>query len=123
MVGLLVVSHWVLDWITHRPDMPLWPGGPEYGLSLWESVAGTMIVESALFIAGVAIYAATTRARTRGGHVAWWSLVIVLAVAYAMQPVSPPPPNLTTVAVMALVMTALTLAWCVWIERTRAPRS
>lgn len=22
-----VVSHWVLDWVAHRPDMPLYPGG------------------------------------------------------------------------------------------------
>jgi membrane-bound metal-dependent hydrolase YbcI (DUF457 family) len=29
-----VVSHWVLDWITHRPDMPLYPGGRRLGLGL-----------------------------------------------------------------------------------------
>ena len=42
-----VVSHWVLDWITHRPDMPLYPGGgPRFGLGLWNSIAGTMVVKS-----------------------------------------------------------------------------
>ena len=40
-----VVSHWVLDWVTHRPDMPIYPGGPRYGLGLWNSIAGTMVVE------------------------------------------------------------------------------
>jgi hypothetical protein len=35
-----VVSHWVLDWVTHRPDMPLYPGGARYGLGLWNSIAG-----------------------------------------------------------------------------------
>ena len=29
IVGLAVLSHWVLDFITHRPDLPLWPGGPK----------------------------------------------------------------------------------------------
>jgi len=33
-VGACVVSHWVLDWVTHRPDMPLYPGGPNFGLGL-----------------------------------------------------------------------------------------
>src|SRR4029079_10469768 len=36
VVAALVISHWVLDFITHRPDMPLFPGGgPKLGLSLW----------------------------------------------------------------------------------------
>ena len=32
IVGLLVVSHWVLDWVTHVPDLPVYPGGPRVGL-------------------------------------------------------------------------------------------
>jgi len=47
------VSHWVLDWVTHRPDMPLVPGGARYGLGLWNSIAGTMVVEILMFAAGV----------------------------------------------------------------------
>jgi membrane-bound metal-dependent hydrolase YbcI (DUF457 family) len=36
VVWIGVLSHWLLDWITHRPDMPLYPGGHQrYGLSLW----------------------------------------------------------------------------------------
>src|SRR5687768_4256927 len=38
VVGLAVLSHWVLDFVTHRPDLPLWPGGPMVGLGLWNSV-------------------------------------------------------------------------------------
>ena len=64
VVGLAVVSHWVLDWITHRPDMPLWPGGPKVGLGLWNSVAGTVAVEGAMFVLGVALYLTVTRSRT-----------------------------------------------------------
>jgi hypothetical protein len=122
VIGMLVLSHWVLDWVTHQPDMALWPGGPKYGLALWESVAWTMIVESAMFIAGVAAYLGATRARSWAGHVSWWSLVAVLALAYATQPVTPPPPGMAAVAVMALILSALTMAWCLWIERTRPAR-
>jgi len=61
-----VVSHWVFDWITHRPDMPLYPGGNgRYGLGLWNSVAGTLATEMLLFVVGVWVYASVTRRATR----------------------------------------------------------
>src|SRR5438046_1917745 len=52
VVALLVVSHWVLDYVTHRPDMPLYPGGTPLGLGLWNSVTGTVAVEGVMFVAG-----------------------------------------------------------------------
>ena len=50
VLGGLVLSHWVLDLITHRPDLPLWPGGPLMGLGLWNSVPGTIIIEASLLV-------------------------------------------------------------------------
>src|SRR5437867_10340755 len=44
VVALLVVSHWLLDYVTHRPDMPLYPGGTPWGLGLWNSVTGAVAV-------------------------------------------------------------------------------
>jgi len=38
------VSHWLLDYVTHRPDMPLYPGGTPLGLGLWNSVTGAVAV-------------------------------------------------------------------------------
>src|SRR5215831_3902203 len=70
VVALLVISHWVLDFATHRPDMPIYPGGPTYGLSLWNSLPATVAVELAMFAGGVWVYAKTTRARDAVGR---WS--------------------------------------------------
>src|SRR5262245_46889845 len=56
VLAVLVVSHWVLDFVTHVPDMPLYPGGPRFGLGLWNSVAGTLAVETVMFVAGVWMY-------------------------------------------------------------------
>src|SRR2546427_260370 len=67
VVALLVVSHWLLDYVTHRPDMPLYPGGTPLGLGLWNSVTGTVAVEGVMFVAGVWLYATATRARDRTG--------------------------------------------------------
>jgi len=59
-LGVVAFSHWVLDFLTHRPDLPLAFGeGPRFGLGLWDSVAGTVIVEVGLFFAGTALYAKT----------------------------------------------------------------
>lgn len=57
VIALVVLSHWVLDWITHRPDMPLTLSGPtRVGLELWSSVRGTVIAEGLIFVFGVVLY-------------------------------------------------------------------
>jgi len=53
----LVVSHWVLDFVSHAPDMPLWPGdSPRLGLGLWNSIPATLVVEGAMWVAAIAVY-------------------------------------------------------------------
>jgi membrane-bound metal-dependent hydrolase YbcI (DUF457 family) len=63
MIWIGVVSHWVLDWVTHASDMPLYPGGPRVGLALWNSIPGTMIVELLMFGLGAGLYLRATRRR------------------------------------------------------------
>src|SRR5712691_6278072 len=83
-IVLGVVSHWVLDWVTHGPDMPLWPGrSPLVGIALWNSVAGTVAVESVMFVSAVWLYASTTTPRDRVGRYAFWAFVALLALSYA----------------------------------------
>ena len=122
IVAALVVSHWVLDVIVHRPDMPLVPwGGPRLGLGLWNSKAATLAVEVPLAIAGVAVYLATTRARNWVGHVSLWSLQALLAFAYFGTMNGPPPPSERALAYFGLVG-FLFVPWAMWIERTRTLR-
>jgi hypothetical protein len=121
VVGSLVVSHWVLDLITHRPDLPLAPGALKLGLGLWNSVAATVTVEGALFALGVFVYATTTRARNRLGAVAFWSLVAFLTAIYITSIAGPPPPSAHAVAVVTLLMW-LFVPWAVWIDRNRENR-
>jgi len=94
-----VVSHWVLDWITHRPDMPLYPGGgPRYGLGLWNSIAGTMLVEIGMLLIGVALYISVTRARDRIGRYAFAPYALLLLFLFIADRFSPPPQSMTEVA-------------------------
>lgn len=120
LVGLLVASHWVLDWLTHVPDLPLYPGGPLVGLGLWRSFAGTMILEALVFAAGVAMYAGRTRPRDRTGRFAFLALVAFLVVLYVGNAFGPPPPDVNAVAWGALAGWLLPLfGW--WVDRHRTP--
>ena len=121
VLGLLVVSHWVLDFITHRPDEPLYPGGPELGLGLWNSIAGTLVVETLLLTAGVAIYARVTRARDGIGRWGFWGLVLVLAGSYYSSLYSPLPTDMRLVAITGLVFEFVFLALAWWVDRHREP--
>lgn len=114
----LVVSHWLLDFVSHRADMPLWPGGALYGLGLWYSIPATLVVEFVLFGFGVVLYSRVTRPRDRMGSVLLWIFVIVLGVLYLMSVFGPPPPS-TAVLAWSGLLGWLFLAWAYWIDRHR----
>jgi hypothetical protein len=120
VLGSLVLSHWALDVITHRPDLPAYPGGPMLGFGLWNSVPGTLVVEGALFAWGAWLYARRTRARSRSGRWALRSLLGVLVLAYVAN-VLAAPPSVDAVWSGALVGGMLLLAWAAWADRTRVP--
>jgi membrane-bound metal-dependent hydrolase YbcI (DUF457 family) len=117
-LGLLVLSHWLLDLVAHRPDLPLWPGGPRVGLGMWYSLPASLVVEFALFAAGAWIYASVTRPRDRLGSALLWAFVIVLATLYLLSVFGPPPPSVGVLAASAL-LGWLFIPWGYWIERHR----
>ncbi len=117
--GLAVVSHWLLDLLTHRPDLPLAPGSDaRVGLGLWGSLPATLLVELAVFAIGVFLYLRTTRASDRTGSVALWVLVGFLLVIYAGNILGPPPPSVSAIAWLGQAQWLL-VAWGYWIDRHR----
>ena len=117
-----VFSHWLLDFATHRPDMPLYPGSATLvGLGLWSSPPATIAIEVAMFVVGVAIYARTTRASNRRGVFGLWSLVVLLAVFYAMSVLGPPPSSVDFIKYGGLTGWVFPL-WAWWIDRNRELR-
>jgi hypothetical protein len=118
-LAVLVLSHWALDALSHRPDVPIWPGGPVVGAGLWHSLPATIVVEFALFGAGAWIYARVTRPRDRLGSVLLWAFVLTLALLYCAAVFGPPPPDVTTLAISGLAGW-LFVGWAYWIDRPRA---
>ena len=119
VLGGLVLSHWVLDFVTHRPDLPLWPGGYLVGLGLWNSIPGTILVEAGLLVGGLWAYHRATSARDRTGTGALGALVGLTGLIWVAQPWAPLPASATAVAAGALVLWLLP-PWAVWIERHRS---
>jgi membrane-bound metal-dependent hydrolase YbcI (DUF457 family) len=119
IVGGCVVSHWALDWVTHRADMPLYPGGPKFGLGLWNSIAGTMAVEIAMYAVGVWMYMKMTRAKNWVGRFVSWAFVVVLLGIFCADRFSAPPENMKEVAQTGLIATVITILWVCWFDRNR----
>jgi hypothetical protein len=108
-----VLSHWVLDVVSHLPDMPVLPHGPYIGLGLWRSVPLTVVVEVAMFAGGIAWYA-----RGRRPRVSFWLLMGLLVVLYVASLVSPPPPSVAAIAWTSIVAW-LFIPWAWWADRPR----
>ena len=120
VLGALVVSHWVLDWLVHGPDLPLYPGGPKLGLGAWNSAPLTFALEAFFYVGGLIIYLRTTRAKDAIGRWALWALVVVQVGLYMMG--GSPPPNVSVLAWSALVLW-LFIPWTAWIDRHRTCQS
>jgi hypothetical protein len=115
------MSHWVLDFISHRPDIPIAPGmSASVGLGLWNSVAGTLIVEGGFFAAAVWLYAKATRAHDKVGAWGLWSFVALLSLLYLANLFGPPPPSVPAVAWSGIACLPLFL-WVGWFDRHRSP--
>ncbi|MFB3776504.1 MAG: metal-dependent hydrolase [Bryobacteraceae bacterium] len=119
VIGLTVLSHWVLDLISHKPDMPLYPGeSPMLGLGLWYSVSGTIVVELLMLAAGVWVYHHISRARNRVGSIGLWLFVAVMLLLYVSMLLSPPPPDAKAFAWVGVAF-VLFLLWAHWFDRQR----
>jgi len=121
ILGNLVLSHWILDFITHRPDLPLFLGSdsPLVGLSLWNSIIATVIIESLICIVGVYFYIAVTKAKNKVGTYSLWSFIIFLIIVYLLNLFGPPPNSVDAIGYVGLSQWLL-IAWAYWINRNRS---
>jgi hypothetical protein len=121
-IAALVFSHFVLDVITHRPDMPITlTGSRRLGLGLWNYPGITLAIESAMFIVGTTIYMSATRARDRIGRIGLYALIVVIVAIYFAALYGPPPPSTTAIAT-AGHLSWLFVIWAYWVDRHRAAR-
>jgi hypothetical protein len=120
VIWLGVVSHWLLDYVVHRPDLPLYAGTTRLvGMGLWTHRWWAIAVEVVLFAAGVWIYLQQTRAKDKIGEYAFWGFVVFLLLLYAIAAFGPPPPaSIRKLAILTLC-SAVTIPWAWWFDSHR----
>lgn len=118
----LVVTHWLLDWIAHEHDMPLWPGSARYGLGLWRSVPGTLAVELGMFAIGAALYTRATRATGPIGRWGWPCLALLLVSGFVTATIGTPPPSIDALLVTVAATLVVVVGAAVAIDRQRPAR-
>jgi membrane-bound metal-dependent hydrolase YbcI (DUF457 family) len=120
VVAAVVLSHWFLDLMVHRPDLPLAPGSDSrFGLGLWSSVPATLALEAVLFAAALLFYIKRTNALDRIGRCGLWGIVLFLLSAYFGAAFGPPPPSVETIAWAGLIGGAVTALLGYWVDRHR----
>ena len=114
--ALVVLSHWLLDWISHRPDLTLTGSGETYGLGLWNYPVAAIVVELGIF--GLAFW--WWLSRTKGPSL---PPVILAAVMFVMQAYNwfGPEPQSADPAFLFLGLFAfgLMIALAYWVGSTR----
>lgn len=119
MLGLLVVSHWFLDAVVHRPDLPVSFGdATKVGLGLWNNVTATLVVELFIFVAGILLYITSTRAQNKWGNISLYSLLIFFLAIYFMNAFGNPPPDAQSIGYVGLAQWLL-VAWGYWTDANR----
>jgi membrane-bound metal-dependent hydrolase YbcI (DUF457 family) len=121
VLGMCVLSHWILDFIVHYPDLPLYPGNsPKVGLSLWGFPVIESIIELLMFITGVTIYLRITAAKNKIGTYVLWTLIVLLVGAFVANIFGPSPTDVKSVAWGAqLLWIFVGLAF--WTDYNRTP--
>lgn len=120
LVALAVFSHWVLDLIVHRPDLPLWDDAPKVGLGLWNYPAPAFLLEIAVLFGGMLLYLRSTTATTRLGRFGMPVFGVIMVVVQAVAFFGAPPPSDRAAAIEALVFYAAFAAVAGWLDRQRA---
>jgi membrane-bound metal-dependent hydrolase YbcI (DUF457 family) len=120
---LAVLSHWLLDFVSHRPDMPLSPGVHSvFGLGLWNSMPATLLVEGGFWLIAVIIYACSQSFKNSIGVAAFWSGVILLTLSWRANITAGIDPNPVKAGASGLIFFSLMIGWAYWMNRVRVPR-
>jgi len=120
-----VLSHWLLDAVSHRPDMPLAPGaGAAFGLGLWNSIPATVVVEGGLWLAAITLYVRGTSPGTRLESWIFWGWIALLTLAWWGNIVATPVQDLGPAAAAgSLAFFGCLVAWAFWVNRLRPARA
>lgn len=121
VIGLCVLSHWFLDLIVHTTDLPLTPFGDyKVGFGLWNHPAVTLIIELAIFLAGIYVYVSFTKAKNKAGKWALWTLAFLLVLVQLLNTFGPvPSDSIMNLFVSFITLMVIIIGLAYWVSRNR----
>jgi len=119
-IFFVVLSHWFLDFVSHRPDLPFAPGTRRFvGLGLWNSIPATLLVEGAFWLFAILLFVRATHSRSRKAAFVFWAGISLLTLVWLSNIAGPPPQNPKVAPFASLIFFSLTLVWACWVNRSR----
>jgi len=120
IIGLLVVSHWFLDLIVHRHDLPLVHDHEEkLGFGLWDLPLVVIPLEMGLLFAGFTILMNGTRAKGLAGRVVPWVVLSVLVAVQFVNWFTPPAADQAMFSGLGLLAYGVLALFAFWLDRVR----
>jgi membrane-bound metal-dependent hydrolase YbcI (DUF457 family) len=120
-IGVAVFSHWILDFIVHRPDLPLYDDTLKVGLGLWNYPVVALSLEAALLFGGMILYLRVTTPINAIGRVGPPVFGVVMLAIQSYIFFGPPPVSPAAAAITALVSYVLFAVLAEWLARQRRP--
>lgn len=119
VLGLCVFSHWILDWVTHIPDLPLWMSAPKFGLGLWTNTYATLAVEGLFYLVSLTLYLKTVKLENKKQKGLFWGLMLFLVFLYLGNMFGPKGSEAATAIQVASPMVGLwlTVVWAHFAEK------
>lgn len=123
VIAALVLSHWLLDLIVHRHDLPLvYDHEEKLGLGLWDYPVLVVPLELGMLFAGFWLFLRATRPRGVLGHVVPWTVLVLLVLVQGINWFTPPAGDQASFTGLGLAV-YLGLAGLVWtVDRVRVSR-
>ncbi len=119
LLAAAVFSHWPLDALVHRPELPLaGASSPRVGLGLWDSILTALVTEAALVAVGLFLFVSGGHRSKRKSLAITTLTLVVLAFTVVGMTVAPPPPSALALAASSLVTVLVVTACACWLGRS-----
>jgi len=121
IVALAVLSHWFLDLLVHRPDLPLYADTYKVGIGLWNYPVPAFLLETGLLLIGMTLYFRATVAKSPMGKYGMIVFGVVMAIIQAALFFGPLVAHSSTGAALIALISYSIFAWVAyWLERKRS---
>lgn len=122
VMGLGVFSHWILDFIVHRPDLGVIGNIEKVGLGLYDYPLLAFSLEAVVLLGGIWLYMRSTTATSFLGKYGMYFFAAFLLLMNAFTYWGPNPPSVQIAAIFNEIFYFVAAGIALWLDRKRFPK-